>query len=237
MSRSWNVLSSHGMALRAIARRPHVRIRDLAAELGVTERAAQGLVSDLVASGAVERFREGRRNRYVIRGAAPGQDSGSGFLTTVAPPTADQPCEALVLACSDYRIVPTLVDRLAREGLLGRSEIVLWPGGGPALAGRDRGHLFEVLTALGERRHPRRVVLVSHTGCAVPDIPRVAGATAFATHRAMRRWASRFVGETQRRLGIRPELWLIDRGRVGGVSSGPTAAARPADRRQTREAR
>lgn len=211
------------MVLRAIARRPDIRIRDLAAEVGLTERATQGLVSELVASGIVERSRHGRRNRYAVRGVAAGPGTGLELLADLRP-AGDGTCEALVLACGDYRILPALLGQLAREGLIGRSELVLWPGGGPALAGRDRGHLFDVLTALGERRRPSRVILVSHAGCAVPDIPRLAGASAFGTHRAMRRWAKRYVAETVRRLGVRPELWLIDRGRVGRVSPGVEAA-------------
>jgi DNA-binding transcriptional ArsR family regulator len=62
----WTFLSNHGRALLCIARDPDVRLRDIAAELGITERSAYGLVSDLADAGYIEKEREGRRNRYRI---------------------------------------------------------------------------------------------------------------------------------------------------------------------------
>jgi DNA-binding MarR family transcriptional regulator len=50
-----------------IARRPDVRMREIAERLGLSERTIQNLVNDLVAEGWVSRVREGRRNRYVVR--------------------------------------------------------------------------------------------------------------------------------------------------------------------------
>jgi len=45
-----------------------MRIRDLADAVGITERAVQKLLNDLVEEGVLERTREGRRNSYhVIR--------------------------------------------------------------------------------------------------------------------------------------------------------------------------
>jgi predicted transcriptional regulator of viral defense system len=67
VSGDWSFFSNHGLALLAIARRPDLRIREVAAALGITERSAQGILSDLVAEGYLERVREGRRNRYVVR--------------------------------------------------------------------------------------------------------------------------------------------------------------------------
>ncbi|MGP3913019.1 helix-turn-helix transcriptional regulator [Nonomuraea sp. 10N515B] len=52
--------------LLVIAADPQVRIRDIAATVGITERAAQSIVTDLLAAGYVERIRQGRRNRYAI---------------------------------------------------------------------------------------------------------------------------------------------------------------------------
>lgn len=52
--------------LLAIQRDPDVRLRDVAATVGITERAVQRIVSDLVEAGYVERTRVGRRNRYTI---------------------------------------------------------------------------------------------------------------------------------------------------------------------------
>lgn len=60
-------LSNHGLALLGIADDSRILMRDIAAVVGVTERAAQRLVADLIEAGYVTRTREGRRNRYTIR--------------------------------------------------------------------------------------------------------------------------------------------------------------------------
>ncbi len=62
----WTFLSNHGRALLCIARDPDVRLREIAAELGITERSAFALVSDLTEAGYIEKERDGRRNRYRI---------------------------------------------------------------------------------------------------------------------------------------------------------------------------
>jgi DNA-binding MarR family transcriptional regulator len=50
---SWNFLTSHARVLLCIARDPGVRLRDIAASLGITERSAYGIVTDLTAAGYV----------------------------------------------------------------------------------------------------------------------------------------------------------------------------------------
>jgi DNA-binding transcriptional ArsR family regulator len=66
-SPSWTFLTNHAHVLLAIAREPEARMRDVAAAVGITERAVQRIVADLEAAGYVERVREGRRNRYAVR--------------------------------------------------------------------------------------------------------------------------------------------------------------------------
>jgi hypothetical protein len=63
----WTLLSNHGRVLLCIARDPEVRLRDIAIEVGVTERSAFGIVSDLADDGYIVKEREGRRNRYEIQ--------------------------------------------------------------------------------------------------------------------------------------------------------------------------
>ena len=63
---SWTFLTNHTHVLLCLARDSTMRIRDLALEVGITERAVQGIVSDLEAAGYVERIRTGRRNSYRI---------------------------------------------------------------------------------------------------------------------------------------------------------------------------
>ncbi|MFN8168189.1 MAG: helix-turn-helix domain-containing protein [Candidatus Nanopelagicales bacterium] len=65
-TRSWTLLTNHGRVLLLIGRNTDARLRDLAAEAGITERAAQTIVGDLEAAGYVTRVREGRRNTYVL---------------------------------------------------------------------------------------------------------------------------------------------------------------------------
>jgi DNA-binding MarR family transcriptional regulator len=62
----WTFLTNHARVLLEIARRPDVRLRDVALTAGITERAVQAIVSDLEAAGYLTRTRVGRRNRYVV---------------------------------------------------------------------------------------------------------------------------------------------------------------------------
>lgn len=63
----WSFLTSHARALVCIARDPGIRLRDIADTLGVTERRAFGIVSDLTEGGYVIKEKDGRRNRYRIQ--------------------------------------------------------------------------------------------------------------------------------------------------------------------------
>jgi DNA-binding MarR family transcriptional regulator len=65
------LLTNHGLALLCIAENPRIRIRDIAATVGITERAAQRIVAELIEEGFVVRSRDGRRNRYAVRSDAP----------------------------------------------------------------------------------------------------------------------------------------------------------------------
>lgn len=67
----WTFLTNHAHVLVCLAEEPDVRGRDIATRVGITERAAQAIVADLVADGYVTRSREGRRNRYLVHPDAP----------------------------------------------------------------------------------------------------------------------------------------------------------------------
>jgi DNA-binding Lrp family transcriptional regulator len=69
--KQWHFLTSHTQALLCIRRDPDARLRDIAATVGITERAAQRIVSDLVDAGYVTRTRVGRRNRYAVNAHLP----------------------------------------------------------------------------------------------------------------------------------------------------------------------
>jgi DNA-binding IclR family transcriptional regulator len=65
-NRTWRFLSNHTQVLLCIERDPDVRFRDIAEMVGITERAAQRIVADLIESGYVESDRIGRRNHYRV---------------------------------------------------------------------------------------------------------------------------------------------------------------------------
>lgn len=64
--KTWRFLSNHTQALLCLRRDPNARFRDIAQTIGITERAAQRIVADLIESGYVESKRVGRRNRYRV---------------------------------------------------------------------------------------------------------------------------------------------------------------------------
>lgn len=68
---SWTFLTNHAHVLVAIARDPEIRLRDIAERVGITERAAQRIVTDLVDAGYVLREKVGRRNAYQVNPALP----------------------------------------------------------------------------------------------------------------------------------------------------------------------
>jgi predicted transcriptional regulator len=69
--RHWTFLSNHAHVLVCLALDPHARLRDVAAEVGITERAVQGIVGDLEHAGVILRERQGRRNTYRLHLDAP----------------------------------------------------------------------------------------------------------------------------------------------------------------------
>lgn len=64
--RQWTFLSNHGHVLVQLSRDPNLRIRDIAAAVGITERSAQAILVDLEKNGYVTITRIGRRNQYQI---------------------------------------------------------------------------------------------------------------------------------------------------------------------------
>ena len=71
MVANWTFLTNHGRVLLCIAHDPGVRLRDIAASLGITERSAYGIVTDLAEAGYIVKQKNGRRNRYQIQAHLP----------------------------------------------------------------------------------------------------------------------------------------------------------------------
>jgi hypothetical protein len=228
--RSWALLSTHGLVLLAIARRPDARLRDIAHAVGITPRAAQATVNDLVAAGYVERHRDGRRNRYLVHGerALPHPTTRDhdvaellGGLTRPprVRPVSGEPVAA-VLACTDYRYQEPLRELLAAEGLLTRAEVFLWPGGSAALGGPQAPAILHAIRWALEERPPQRVFLVSHQDCDAPGARVRAARDPLRTGRAVLRRQGRGADRARRVLGTEPELWFLSERGASRLISG-----------------
>ena len=68
---SWSFLTNHARVLLRIADDPGARLRDIAAGLGITERRAYSIITDLTAAGYVVKQKDGRRNRYQVQAHLP----------------------------------------------------------------------------------------------------------------------------------------------------------------------
>jgi DNA-binding MarR family transcriptional regulator len=107
----WSFLTNHARVLLCIARDPGVRLRDIAATLGITERTAFGVVADLTDAGYVLKERDGRRNRYEIQHHLP-----------LAEPTSEERTIGEVLELLGGREVAG--NGSARSGAKGRRRAV-----------------------------------------------------------------------------------------------------------------
>jgi DNA-binding IclR family transcriptional regulator len=67
----WTFLSNHAHVLVCLAGDPEARLRDVAEAVGITERAVQKIVADLVQAGVLTKQKRGRRNVYAVDSRAP----------------------------------------------------------------------------------------------------------------------------------------------------------------------
>ncbi len=68
---NWTFLSNHAHVLLCISRNPDTRLRDIAMDVGIKERAVQRIVVELEDAGVLEREKRGRRNHYMLQGDVP----------------------------------------------------------------------------------------------------------------------------------------------------------------------
>ncbi len=68
---TWTFLTNHAHVLMCVARNPDARLREIAETVGITERAAQRIVTELEEAGYLARVRDGRRNRYTLNADMP----------------------------------------------------------------------------------------------------------------------------------------------------------------------
>lgn len=67
----WTFLTNHAQVLLCVARNSRLTAREIAATVGITERAVQRILDDLEQAGYISRFRDGRQNRYEIHPELP----------------------------------------------------------------------------------------------------------------------------------------------------------------------
>jgi len=77
LASSWTFFTNHARVLLCISRDPGVRLRDIADNVGITERSAYAIVLDLAEAGYVVKEKDGRRNRYRILADRPLPEPGS----------------------------------------------------------------------------------------------------------------------------------------------------------------
>jgi len=63
---NWTFITNHGAVLLVISRTGKITAREIAAEIGITERSVMRIINDLEAAHYIDRRREGRRNIYHI---------------------------------------------------------------------------------------------------------------------------------------------------------------------------
>jgi IclR helix-turn-helix domain len=81
-SDSWRFFTNHAHVLACLVGDPQARLRDIAARVGITERAAHDLVGDLARGGYIRVRRVGRRNQYEVCGVgSSGRLAGPGRLS------------------------------------------------------------------------------------------------------------------------------------------------------------
>ena len=76
--KAWTFLTNHARVLICIARVPTIRVRDVAEVIGITERAAQLIITDLEEAGYLTRSRVGRRNTYTVTADRPFRHPAEG---------------------------------------------------------------------------------------------------------------------------------------------------------------
>ena len=67
----WRFVTNHAHVLEVIATDPSARLRDIATTVGITERSAAQIVSDLEQAGYLTKTRDGRRNTYEVHDELP----------------------------------------------------------------------------------------------------------------------------------------------------------------------
>jgi len=68
---TWTFLTNYGHVLLCIAADPEIRMKDVADQVGITERATQRIVADLLSAGYLSSQKKGRRRYYQVHSSLP----------------------------------------------------------------------------------------------------------------------------------------------------------------------
>lgn len=101
--RTWSFLTNHAQVLLCIANNPAIRLREIGDAVGITERAAHRIVTELAQVGYISRQRVGRRNHYTIEPDLPlpeplARERRIGDLLTLLEQRREEPAGASRLA-------------------------------------------------------------------------------------------------------------------------------------------
>ena len=125
----WSFLTNHARVLLCIAHDPGARLRDIAASVGITERSAHGIITDLVEAGYVVKQKDGRRNRYRIEEHLPLREPGS------REPAIGEVL-ALLLGSQDGLAGLAAADHMS-GGPVDGANVITSRADGPGVPGRD----------------------------------------------------------------------------------------------------
>lgn len=67
---SWTFITNHGAVLALIGKYGQITAREIAADLGITERSVMRIIKDLETEGYIQKERKGRANRYQVNSQA-----------------------------------------------------------------------------------------------------------------------------------------------------------------------
>jgi DNA-binding transcriptional regulator PaaX len=68
---NWTFITNYAVVLKYLATNPTITARQVALEIGITERAVRNIIADLEAEGYIVKAKEGRRIRYSVKSGLP----------------------------------------------------------------------------------------------------------------------------------------------------------------------
>ena len=67
----WTFVTNHAVVLSYLSHHASITARELAAHVGITERAVRKIINDLESGGYIQKAREGRRVNYSVKADLP----------------------------------------------------------------------------------------------------------------------------------------------------------------------